>query len=321
MKKYIAALGILVSLSSHAQIVIKDAAINVDSRGDVLTASDVQRLQEKIRIGFTIDAGGIVEIVGLASTGATYNDWIAVKSSNGQTGNLDLAFRNIYLRKTMGKITAEAGALTPVATVGSAGLPSAGWIDGIRVKANTQIGNFKVTAGSLGSFAVPNAFARTFDANFVEIEMEKKVFEKILTQTAVESFKGDLYVREDMQVELKVFGDKVFKLFADALYDVERNAYNYDLGLDIDVLKNIVQKYEGRVDLKLYFSSVNANIPTQSDQISAFYTYGPRFTAQIGGKLDKAGNVNWYTRAVLGPAKANRFDVGVNIKIPVKKNR
>lgn len=320
MKKYAVVIGAFLSFSAFAQekIEIKDPVVNIDSRADELHSTDVRRIQERIRIGFTIDAAGVVEIVGLAATGSSFNsDWATVLS-NGSKDKIELAFRNIYLRKTVGKFTAEAGALAPVTTVGAAGLAPSGWIDGVRLKAITKIGDFKITAGSLGSFKEPNAFNRKFDANFIEIEFDKVLFDKIMTQTAVESFNGSTYIREDIKVDIKVLGSKVFKLFADALYDVERNAMNYEIGTEFDVLKNIINKYDNRVGLKLYYSNINANIPSRSDQISAFYTYGGRFTAQLGGKIDKGGNINWYTRAAIG--KANRYDVGVNIKIPIKKS-
>lgn len=318
MKKYLATVGILFSLSSFAQIQIVDPVINVDSRGDQLPSTNVSRIQERVRIGFTIDAAGLVEIVGLAATGPAFNnDWATVLS-NGSKDKVELAFRNIYLRKTMGNYSAEVGALTPVTTVGAAGLAPSGWIDGVRLKAHTNIGDFKVTAGSLGNFKEPNAFNRKFDANFIELEMDRKLFEKVMTQTAIESFNGDMYVREDVNVNIKILGNKMFKLFADALYDFERKAFNYEIGTDVDVLKTLVNKYDNRVGLKLYYSNINANIPSRSEQVSAFYTYGPRLTAQLGGKIDKAGNINWYTRAAVG--QVNRYDVGVNIKIPLKKS-
>lgn len=329
MKTTIALLMILSSVSLFAQdngeekkdkeIQIKETTINVDSRGDMLTGTDVTRLQERVKLGFTIDAMGLVEIVGLVTTGSSFNnDWATVLS-NGSTDKVQLAFRNIYLRKTVGQYSVEAGALTPNTTIGSAGLAPTGWMDGVRVKANTKIGDFKVTAGSLGSFKEPNAFSRKFEGNFLELEFDKKVFEEILTQTALEVYNGDIYLRENLKIDLKVFGDKVFKVFADALYDFERQAMNYELGTEIDILKNMINKYENRLNLKVYYSNINSNIPGRSEQVSAFYTYGPRVTTQVGGKLDKQGNINWYARASLG--QTNRYDVGLNIKIPSKKKK
>jgi hypothetical protein len=53
-------------LNTFAQV--NDFNILVDSRGDEMPSTDVRRIQGRVRIGFTISAGGIVDIVGLAST-------------------------------------------------------------------------------------------------------------------------------------------------------------------------------------------------------------------------------------------------------------
>ncbi len=283
-----------------------------------MPSTDVSRLQGRIRIGFTISAAGIVDIVGLASTGPAFNnDWATLATSNGTKDEVTLAFRNIYLRKVIGNVTAEAGALNPEPTVGSAGLAPSGWLDGVRVKVNTKIGDFKVVAGSLGDFKTPNAFAREFKGNFIEIEMDHKFFENVLTQTAFENYNGDAYIREDVKIDLKVFGDKVFKIFADALYDIERKAYSYEIGSEFDLLKTLINKYDHRLDFKIYYSNINENIPNRNNMITAFYTYGPRLSLQVGGKLDHKGDISWFARSSFGAQ--NRYDVGINIKIPVKK--
>jgi hypothetical protein len=40
---------------------------------------------------------------------------------------------------------------------------------------------------------------------------------------------------------------------------------------------------------------------------------------QIGGKIDKAGNINWFTRAAIGKDGNNRYDAGISIKLGKKK--
>jgi hypothetical protein len=319
MKMFIA-FALMCSLNSYAQS-ITDYNIVVDTRGNTLTETDVQKLQGRVKIGFTIDAAGVVEIVGLAASGNSYsNDWTTVRSSNNSNDHVNLAFRNLYLRKVMGKVTVEAGALNNEPIVGAAGLAPAGWVDGIRVKVNTKVGDFKVVAGSLGDFKQPDAFQRKFQGNFIEIEMDHKIFENLLSQTAVEHFNGDTYIRERLNLDLKILGDKVFKVFGDALYDVERKAFNYEVGAEFDVLKTIMNKYDHRLDFKVYYSNLDSRIPDRNSMTPAYYTYGPRITMQIGGKIDRAGNINWYTRAVIGKDGNNRYDAGITIKLGKKKN-
>ena len=319
MKLKFAAFALLsvLSVHSYAQEIIK-TDINVDSRAD--ETNTIKRIQDRVKIGFTIDAAGLVEIVGLVATGPSFNnDWATVASNNNSNSQQTLAFRNLYLRKVFGDTVVEGGALSPEATVGAAGLGASGWMDGVRIKTTTKVGDFKVVAGSLGSFTTPNAFARKFQGNFVEIEMSMKVFDELTVQAAYEHLDDDNYARAGAKFDLKVLGDKVIHLFADALMAVEKNAYNYELGAEMDLLKTLTNKMEHRLDLKVYMSHLDEQLPNRNSMISAFYTSGTRATVQVGGKIDKAGNLNWFARGSFG--ETNRYDVGVQIKIPTSKKK
>jgi hypothetical protein len=319
MKKWIVAALITASASSFAQV--SDFNINLDARNDQIDSKDINRLQGRIKMGFTIDAAGLVEIVGLASTGPSFNnDWATLATNpNAAKDPLTLAFRQIYLRKVMGKVSIEAGAMSPEPVIGASGLGATGWMDGVRVKVNTKIGDFKVVAGSLGDFTTPNAFARKFTGNFLEVEMDRKIFETLLTQTGVEVYDGVVYLKEGVKFDIKVLGDKVIKTFAEVIYDTQNHAYNYEIGAEFDVLKGIMNKFDNYLNLKVYVSRLDENMLNRNSTVSAFYTYGTRATIQLGGKIDHGGNLNWFARANLG--KDSRYDVGLTYKIPMKKKK
>jgi hypothetical protein len=300
---------------------LKDSFVQADTRYDNLPSTDVSRLQERVRVGFTVDAYGLFEMVGILATGPSFgNDWATVVS-NGSKNDVTLAFRNIYLRKTFKQGSVELGALDPEPTVGAAALGSSGWVDGVKVKLHTEIGDFKVIAGSLGDFQESNAFKRDFEGNFIEIEMTKKLFDQIMTQTAYENLNGQNYVRENVSYDLKLFGDKVFKLVGNALYNINQGKTNFDVGVEFDLLHTILDKYEHRLDLKIYYSNLEDSMTDRGDMIPAFFTYGTRTSIQLGGKIDKAGHYNWFARASMG--ESSRFDVGVAIKFnqPKKPKR
>jgi hypothetical protein len=310
---------ILMSSNVFAQH-LSDYNVFVDLRENHLSSTEVTRLQGRIRLGFTIDVNGVVEIIGLASTGSSYNrEWSTVASSNNSVDRTTLAFRNIYMRKVIGETTLEAGALRTDPSESSLTLAASGWIDGMRVKVNSKIGEFKVVAGSLGDFNQTNAFERKFKGNFVEIEMDHKIFENLLSQTFYDNYNGDSYVRERLKLDLKLIGEKVIKVFSDTLYDIDRRAFNYELGAEFDVLKTIINKYDHRLDLRVYYSDISSRIPDSNLMISGFYIYGPRTTVQLSGKIDKAGNLSWFTRASLTENGNNRYDAGVQLRIPKKK--
>lgn len=294
-----------------------EGTLQADTRNTNLPDKDTQRGQGRVRIGFTIDAGGVVEIVGIAATGVSFNNnWETFTTNNGQTDNAAIVFRNLYLRKVFGPTQVEAGALTPEATVGDAGLAPTGWVDGVRVITKTKLGNIKVVAGSLGDFKQPNLFKRNFHGNFIEIELERKVFDRLITKTAAQYYNDELYLQEQMSLDVTVLGNKVFKLFANALYDVERSKTTWEVGAEFDLLKNLVGKFEKRLEMKIYYSDVSEDIPLRSDMISAFHTFGPRATVQVGGKINKSGSFTWSARA--GWGKTDRYDVILTYKMPFK---
>lgn len=276
-----------------------------------------ERLQSRVRIGFIFGAGG-VEIVGLATTGETFeSEWATYYNSNGSKGGSNLAFRNLYIRKANEKYSIEAGALSPEPIIGAAGSNPNGWVDGVRVKVNTKVGEFKVVAGSLGSFDQPNMFQRNFDLNFMEIEVTKEFFDKLMTTTAVERYNGDFYLRESVELDLDILGENLIKVFGSALVDFERNAATYEIGAEFDVLKTLFNKFEKRLQFRFYYSDINERIPDRQGTISTFYTYGPRLTFEARGKINDEGTLNWFARTSENFDGKRRTDVGVTYRIPL----
>jgi hypothetical protein len=318
MKAFIIVAAVLLSSHSFAQIIVTDWKLSADTRYDTIKENKVSRLQERVKIGFTIDANGVVEIIGLATTGPSFNnDWANLKTNNNTEDKVNLAFRNLYLRKVVGKVSVEGGAMSPEPTVGAAGLAASGWMDGVRVKVNTKLGNIKVVAGTLGDFSNPNAFSRKFKGNFLEIELDGEVSENLLSESAIENYDGDAYVREKLTYNLHVLGDRVIKVFAEALVDAERHGVTYEAGSEFDVLKTLAHKYENRLELNVYYSHIDKTLPNRSQTITSYFTDGDRVSAQLGGRFDHDGNVTWLRRASVGEKK--RFDMGLNLKFANKK--
>jgi hypothetical protein len=276
-----------------------------------------ERIQGRVRVGFTVDADGLFELIGVASTGENFDSsWASVSDSTSKVSTPTLAFRTLYLRKIVGGTQLEAGAMTTEATVGEGGLPPGGWLDGIRVKTQTRIGQIKVVAGSLGSFDEPNMLKRKFRGNFVELELEKELFEDLLAQVGIQSYNNETYLRNRFEAKLKIFGSKVLKLVSDGLYDLERGALSYDVGAELDLLKLLFDKFDGRLEVQIYHSKLDERMPERAGTISAFHTYGERWSLHLAGRLDKKGRLNWYHRRSMG--KTDRHDTGITLKIPIK---
>ncbi len=318
IKSLTALFFLILSVSSFADIIVTDWKLTSDTRYDSIPEKGISRAQSRVKVGFTLDANGVVEIIGIADTGPSFNnDWVSVVTNNNTEDKFRPHLRNLYLRKVMGEVTVEGGAMNPEPTVGAAGLLPSGWMDGVRVKVNTKIGNIKVVAGSLGDFSNPNVFNRKFKGNFLEIEIDRKIFDRILSESAIEYYNGDGYVRQKLAYNVKFLGDRVIKLFAEALYDVERKGLTYEMGAEFDVLKTLANKYENRLELKVYYSNIDSSLPNRSQTITAHFTDGERVTAQIGGRLARTGSVSWFARASVGEIK--RFDAGITVKFQKRK--
>lgn len=79
MKFAVAALLSLLSVHSFAQEIIK-TDIQVDGRYDQV--GQTKKAQDRIRLGFTIDAGGVVEILGLIATGLCFWERLGYRCFN-----------------------------------------------------------------------------------------------------------------------------------------------------------------------------------------------------------------------------------------------
>lgn len=311
---------LIMSLQLMAQD-LTSTDISVDSRYDEVGVHGSG--QSRVKIGFVIDAKGIVEIVGLVGTGPAYkNEWVTF-APNEKATDFSLAFRNLYLRKTFGEdknVVIEAGALNSDATVGSAGMAGSGWVDGLRVKAVTTIADFRVVAGSLGSFTTPNPFARDFTGNFLEIDMSKKVFDQLTLECAYQVEENGNNAIVGAVYDLKILGDKVIKVFGKALYSFDENVTNYDIGVELDVLKTILNKYDKRLELKIYVSKVDEKLASEADKIPLFYTFGPRTTFQLSGVIVK-DKLSWVARSSFGENNTSRQDIGIQYKFGLKKKQ
>lgn len=320
--------NVLITLASlviagniHAQT-LSGADISADGRYDNKNGSDLG--QVRVKIGFVIDAFGVAEIVGLAGTGSSFsNEWSNV-APNDKAVAPTLAFRHLYARKVFGlsdssKLTLEAGALNYSHSIGSGGVASFGWVDGLRVKVNTKLGDIKVIAGSMGEYKTPNAFARHFNGNFVEVEISKKLFDQLTVSAAYENHNKESMAITEASYDLKILGDKVIKLVGKALYSFEEKVANYDIGAEVDVLKTIMGKFDKRLELKVYRSYLSDKLQDEgSDSVAMFYTYGPRTTFQIGGEIIK-GKMTWVARSSFADNGQYRHDIGVGWKLGIKK--
>jgi len=309
---------LLLCLTSNAFAQLKDVNVTIDSRYDRIENEDhtlaQNRIQDRVRIGFTYDVFGKFSIVGLAATGPSYgNDWNNIYNFNDQTvGKPNLFFRKLYLQKMFGPAQIQLGSLGGIDSIGSAGIGSSGWVDGLNMNIKRNNESLNVRIGSLFDQNNPNVFTRQRKVNFAEIEVSKKYFENLLVRAGYEHYRDD-FLKGKMNIDIKVVGKKVITLLADVLYDVQQNAYNYDVGAKWDVLDTFMEGHKNYLNLDVYYSHLDPKLNFRNSMYSAYFQDGNSTVFKLSGKIDKKGKLNWMVRDALG--KKNRFDAGLTLKL------
>lgn len=294
---------------------LKNATLNLDQRFDDLSDRAVDRYQGRIRVGFALDLLGLVDLVGLAATGPTFNnDWSTLAQSGTPHDSLALAFRQVYLKKTFRGQTLKLGAFEPLPTVGAGGLAPTGWMDGAQAQFHASWGDVRITAGSLGNPKLPNVLDRKFQSNFLEVELSRTLFDELATETAVQVWEDGVFVQERASLFLRVLGEKILKISGETLVRINQEmAANAEVGLEWDALKSLLHKFDKRLELRVYESYLDNRLKSRSDLVSAFYIPGLRTTIHLQGKIDAGANMVWIARTSFG--NELRTDLGINIRL------
>jgi hypothetical protein len=339
--------GAFVSLpfQSQAQAQITDASIITDSRYDRIdqnkTGQNFQnRGQGRIRIGFTYNVAGYFEVVGLASSGPSdNNDWFTFYDANtGKPEKGTLALRQLYLKKAFGKdksVSAEIGSFGGFTTIGAGGLgATANSIMGVRFNQKSEFGTLKVTVGGLDGFNAPavpsnpDVFTRKLQVNFMEVELDRQVAEKIMLHTAYMhladesgSLKGDDFAREQIVFSPDILGAGIVNVLGDVVYDFQKKAASYEVGLDLDIGGAINPKLKNYVKLDAYYGELAAELNALNTQNNAWYQNGKMVTVKMSGAFGKNGRYGWMLRRSMGLGEPgslgdrNRTDGVFTVKI------
>lgn len=297
---------------------LKDYSIVLDGRYDRIDNTDENlqsRLQDRIRMGFTFDAFGKFELVGLAETGPAYgNAWGMIHDFNDETNTEQkLYFRRLYIEKSFKNTTIQAGSLEGIDSIGIANTPSSGWIDGISAKIKSGNADIKVVVGSLYDSNNPDVFSRKRKLNFAEIEISKKLFEELLVEAGYERFEDD-FLKGKMTLDLSKLGAPMVKLFANVLYDIQENVSNYDIGASIDVLEIFNSSYKNYLKLDVFVSHLDPGMNFRNSLYTAYFQDGTNLVVRLSGKIDKKGRFKWSLRNMYGK-NGNRFDAGISIRL------
>jgi hypothetical protein len=304
------------SFNTYAQV--NTLNFNEEVRYDLIRGEEgiVQnRVQDRVRIGFTFDANGYFQLVGLLESGPGYgNDWTNIYDFKADENkfNPNLFFRRLYLKKMFGQKTEmRLGALEGIESTGAGGLASSGWVDGIQLMHNRGGFNYNIRVGSLSDVANPNVFSREHQLNFIEVEMSKKFLKKIMVKAGYEHFQ-DHFVRLGVDFDSKILAREVITFVGHVLYDVNNQGLNFDFGVKGDVLKAFNESFANYIKLDLLLSRTDTKLHFRNSLYSAYYQDATTVNIGFSGQFDKKGHYRWFVRDSLG-LKESRLDVGLGL--------
>jgi hypothetical protein len=335
--KYIFLLFSLFTTSSYSQISLDQFYTKLDFRaGERFDYSGNNgknlrnRMQELVQIRFLVEYQSIeeatkekkfsIKLVGVAGTGAGSNAiWTTNHTFNDNSidpGTINI--RNLYIESSIGKkVTMAAGAIPDTRVVGSAGIGGIGWLDAANVKFLSPCDDCPMigfTLGSLIDLKNPKAGKREFDPNYVDFVLTKKVFQNLVLESGYRIWEENQFIYTTLSGDVTPFADRVFSLYAGVMQNITDGSGNAELGVEFDFFKVILNKYEKKVQAKIYYSYMGLSSNSEliplaygadghviTGQIDYIVSKNIRFAVRAGKQIEDDGN---------GPY---RFNAGITV--------
>lgn len=289
------------------------------------TPGNFKRLQESVVFGFTISPHGVVELVGMLQTGSSYAKKFqtAIDFNDHSKDMLSptLYFKHLYLQKSFEAfqtpVSLQAGiigtnqkigtqtALGPVTAVGTNA-----WIDGGRINVQTNIGDFSISTGSVSDTIQPEIQKRDRDFNYLEIQMTKKVFDKLAFEASGGSFDSEVFFRGAVEYDVETVSHHMIRLIQEGLYN--QGTLSYSTAVSSDIGSIIHKKMQGRFSVDLRYAYLAPDNTFRNQMMNDLTLKGHVFSIATYGKLDKSGKLTWF--AAKDFVDLNRFQAGLNWK-------
>lgn len=297
-----------------------DLKTDVDVRYDYQPDQNKERLQERIRMGFVIDHDGMFQIIGLVSTGKDFgSDWANLKDFRNEENGLQtpkLFFRHLYAQIARENVRVQVGTLPSIKKNASAfGLDSSGWVDGIRVERYFKNdGVIEIVAGSIGDTDNPNIVTRDREFDFFEIEISRKVFNRVFGEIKYEHFKNRDFIQGTLRYDLPIIADKLISFSTEYMQDIkDSNANAYSLGAEFDLLDLLFGTSQGRLKVATNFVYIDSSMGDRGRLKDSFYIYSGHYELSLSGKISDNGRINWFVNYF--GAKEQRFNMGIKVKL------
>jgi hypothetical protein len=281
-----------------------------------------ERIQDFIRLGFTVDVDGKFELIAVASTGGQYDSvWETTKNlkDDSSVKAPQLFFRQLYLQKTTANGKIQVGALPMERNLPTkTGIDENGWGDGVRVEHNFKKGLVEVVVGSIDDYSHPDVFTRKRSLNFFEVEVTRELFENLTGEVLVQHLQGSTYLHGELIYELKNAGEKVITLMTEYFHDVDTGSGVFAASAETDLLKTLLHKYDGRLMVTVGYMFIGPDMGVYGKLSDDYFMTGGQYQLGLKGNISRDGRVSWFAKAYVG--EKIRVQAGVSIKLSRRKN-
>ncbi len=283
------------------------------------------RLQESVVFGFTITPAGIVDLVGMIQTGSGYGKRFqtAVDFNDHSKDQISptLYFKHLYLQKSfktfglpsvgqMGVLGSNQKIGTQTLVGPTTAMGTNTWSEGARYSIQTKVGDFSVTGGSITDMSEPEIQKRKPTLNYVEIQVSRKIFDKLTVEASGGKYDGEIFFRGAAEYDVQTVAEHMIRLIQEGFYS--KNNFSYSTSASTDLGALFSKKLDGRINIDLRYSYVNPDAGARGLMMNDVLLKGHVLSAALYGKVDRTGRLNWFTAKDF--LDVNRFQAGVNWK-------
>jgi hypothetical protein len=219
---------------------ILDFSGEFSTRARHYTDSEKTALQGRVVLQVKARLGGGWQIIGVAHNGFDSFYDTTKEDRTESAGDIidNFGVKNLYIENEMdaGHIVQLGALKVDRGLKQMTALNGIGWVDGARVKIfNDNLGEITITAGSMGDFKKVSISDRDFDFNFVEIKLEREVFESLLVEVGYERHDNIDFLEFASKYEVELASNRLISILGEALYDVDNGKTKASIGVETDL--------------------------------------------------------------------------------------
>ncbi len=197
------------------------------------------------------------------------------------------------------------------------------WVDGVRISQDISEKDrpavlLTLTIGSLDQLSTPYSDRNVdFDPNYVEAQINIGDCKGGILEGSVGVVDDEIFIRTGLEKLINVTNTISTKLYSESLYNVTENEIALILGYQTDLLKAFKPELKDKLKLAMEVAYIGENIGTRGIMANDAFLPGNRFRIQLSGKINKNGDISWFTQKDFGTT--NIVSAGAKVSFRNKK--